>query len=296
MRRSMLRSAAVLMTAGALVAAGTSSALAVTQPASHNVNVVGTGTSVKLSTSTVESGTVSFQVSTKIPASTGGSSAISLFRLNAGKTLSTVLRDIGLEFSNQPSQAAKGTRELTEDVTFFGLADVVQGHPETVTEMLSAGTYYLIDLGGAPPTGPSSFTKLTVRQDHDNDRARPVRSQFTVQLTSADRFVAPRNWAHEGTVTVANVSDTIHFMELSPVKAGTTDQQIQAFFDSGVQAPPPFGRQGPSGGSDVLSPGKSLKLTYDLPAGTYVLLCFVADDMTGMPHALMGMHKVVVLH
>lgn len=24
-----------------------------------------------------------------------------------------------------------------------------------------------------------------------------------------------------------------------------------------------------------------------------VLLCFVADDMTGIPHAVMGMHKVI---
>jgi hypothetical protein len=32
-----------------------------------------------------------------------------------------------------------------------------------------------------------------------------------------------------------------------------------------------------------------------LAPGTYVLQCFVADDVTGMPHAIMGMHKVVTL-
>ena len=46
-------------------------------------------------------------------------------------------------------------------------------------------------------------------------------------------------------------------------------------------------------GSDVLTPGKALKLTYRLHRGTYVLMCFVADDQDGMPHAFMGMHKVV---
>lgn len=45
----------------------------------------------------------------------------------------------------------------------------------------------------------------------------------------------------------------------------------------------------------VLSPGKHADITYNLPAGTYVLLCFVADDQSGIPHALMGMHKVVTL-
>jgi hypothetical protein len=36
-------------------------------------------------------------------------------------------------------------------------------------------------------------------------------------------------------------------------------------------------------------------VTYNLPRGTYVLICFVSDEETGMPHALMGMHKVVIL-
>ena len=51
--------------------------------------------------------------------------------------------------------------------------------------------------------------------------------------------------------------------------------------------------QSPTMGTDVLTPGKALKLSYALRAGTYVLMCFVADDREGMPHAFMGMHKVV---
>lgn len=53
--------------------------------------------------------------------------------------------------------------------------------------------------------------------------------------------------------------------------------------------------QGPTVGSGVLSPGRSLLLSYALPPGTYVLACFVADDVTGMPHAMMGMHRAVVV-
>ena len=34
-------------------------------------------------------------------------------------------------------------------------------------------------------------------------------------------------------------------------------------------------------------------MAYNLPPGTYALFCFVAGDMTGIPHALMGMHKVI---
>ena len=74
-----------------------------------------------------------------------------------------------------------------------------------------------------------------------------------------------------------------------------TDKQVQAYFDSHVQTPPPFGINRPTIGMDVLSPRKQLVLSYSLPKGTYVLLCFVADDETGMPHAFMGMHKVIKL-
>jgi hypothetical protein len=55
-------------------------------------------------------------------------------------------------------------------------------------------------------------------------------------------------------------------------------------------------RTGSARRGTVTSPGVTLQLTYDLPAGTYVLTCFIADDVTGMPHAFMGMHKVIVLH
>jgi hypothetical protein len=200
------------------------------------------------------------------------------------------------EFS--PKNAALGTRELTAAATFRGLADVVVHSPEVVTEYLSPGTYYLLDLGNTPK-GPPHVTTLTVKQakprmniEQDSDLA----SQTTIRATSADRFVAPRNWPHKGTYTFRNTSDTLHFMELQPVKKNTTDKQIQKYFDSHVQTPPPFLKMGPSGGNDVVSPGYSLQVTYNLPRGTYVLLCFVSDDKTGMPHAVMGMHKVVVLH
>src|SRR5690348_13207078 len=115
MRRSMLRSAAVLMTAGALVAVGTSSALA--SPAVQVVKVVGNGSSVHLSTNSVKAGVVRFNVSTTVPRAGGGDSEISLIKLNSGVTLSQLLTDFGHEFADDPSVAAQGTRELTRDAS-----------------------------------------------------------------------------------------------------------------------------------------------------------------------------------
>jgi hypothetical protein len=117
----------------------------------------------------------------------------------------------------------------------------------------------------------------------------------TVKLTSDDRFDGPDVLPAAGSITVRNVSDTIHFMDVSPVKPGTTDDDIQRFFQSDNRDQPPFALDGPSIEMGVLSPGGRADIGYNLPAGTYVLECFVSDDQTGMPHALMGMHKVVTL-
>jgi hypothetical protein len=258
------------------------------------VDVRGDGSSVHLDHTRVHAGSIRFRVHTTNPSTPdGGGSQITLFRTKNGATLQTVFADIAEEFG---PDAAKGTRDLTHDATFYGLADVTPKTPVTVTEKLSPGTYYLID-GANLQSGTPAVTTLKV----DGDRSGVVQdsrvhSNLTVKAVEPDRFVAPRSWRHEGTFTWTNRTDTIHFVDLAPVAAGTTDAQIQAYFDSGSQQPPTFfDPTRESAGADVISPGQSLQLTYDLPKGTYVLVCFVADDVTGMPHALMGMHQVVVL-
>lgn len=294
MRSSLLRSAAVMVTAGAMVALGTSSALADTKEGRHVVEVVGDGSSVHLDRTSVEAGSLTFKVSSTALQADGGSS-ITMFRLKPDKTLADVAKGYQEEFS--PATGAQGTRDLKAAATFYGLADVARGVPMAVTETLRPGTYYLADSGTPPASGVPSLTTLTVRGDGsetggDGDRS----SRLTVTATMADRFVAPKTWPHEGTLTFENVSDTLHFMAIQRVQPGTKDEDVQAYLDSGAQTPPPFALlDRPSGGIDVVSPDVSLRLTYDLPAGTYVLLCFVADETTGMPHAVMGMHKVVVL-
>lgn len=276
-----------------MAAAGTLAAAGPAAAEGHGATVLvhGDGTTVTLSRNTVEQGRIRFKVDTS---SHGAGSQITLFRLVGPATLATFNTDLAEAFSQDPMTAAQGTRDLNRDIRAFGLADVVPGTPAIVTEQLAAGEYYLMDLGNGPgPTGPQ-FTTFTVqgsgRVHSDRESEGPV-----VRLTSADRFISPRTLPADGTITVKNVADTIHFMSISPVKKGTTDAQIQAFFDSGAQVQPPFFVDGPSVGMDVLSPGRQLELTYKLPAGTYVLMCFIADDVTGMPHAFMGMHKVVIL-
>lgn len=289
----ILRAAAALTAAGGLLALAGPASASDHGAAGHRITVVGNGSSVRIDHTTVHAGTISFKVSSTNPASqNGGGSTISLFRPKQGVTLAQVFADLREELSSTPAVAAKGTRDIVRDVSLYGLADVIPGYPEIVTENLRHGTYYLMDLANYSGKGQPKTTRLVVT---GHAEARALYGRVHVAATSTDRFIAPAWWPHHGTYLFRNVSDTIHFMAIVPVKDGTTDQQIQAYFSSGSQSPPPFARNGPSGGNDVVSPGKTIAVSYNLPRGTYALLCFVADDVTGMPHAVMGMHKVIRL-
>jgi len=297
--------ATLAMVTGVTCFVGFAAAAAPSDPQGNprTVQVVGDGSHVSIDRTRVPAGKIQFEVSSTNP-TPGSGSTVTLLRLQPGVSFAQFSADLAHEFASDPAVAARGTRELTRDARFFGLADVAPGTPATVTEYLAPGTYYLIDLGNQP-TGAPAKTRLTVVRDQHNgdgpdDAAAAALEDdhgrmAAVRLTSADTFVVRGQLPAQGSVRVANVSDTLHFMTMQPVQPGTTDADVQAFFDSGPQGPPPFAIDGPSVGADVLSPGRSLTLSYDLAPGTYLLLCFVADDQTGMPHAVMGMHKVVTL-
>lgn len=313
MRRLLACAAAVALSSSALVV-GAGSAGASPSRAASSVSVVGDGSRVTVNRSWAPEGVIRFRVSSTA-ATPGLGSDVVMFKPKDHVNVATIMADFRDEFSSDPKVAARGTRNLTKHALFVGLASVTKGRPATVTQRLEEGRYYLMDLGKGPQGAPA-LTTFTVRDDGDRDHARDDKGRHdggdgrdaddgkggplpwasaTVRMTSADRFEVRGSLPARGTVRVRNVSDTVHFMNLSPVKKGTTDQQVQDYFMSGSQQPPPFAIAGPSGGSGPLSPGREVRLTYDLPAGTYVMLCFVADAKSGMPHAVMGMHKVVTL-
>lgn len=215
--------------------------------------------------------------------------------LNGSTTLGKVLNDISTDIAGGPA-GAKATVRLTKEAHFVGGADVAPGQQLTYTTVgLPRGHYYAIDPTHASPRrAPAVLSSFSV--SGDSRRSDDPDSRVAVYANSNDRFVpSSTTLPAKGTVLFRNISDTIHFLLLIPVKTGTTDAQIQRYFDSGSQQPPPFLKAGPNATTEVVSPGVAEKLSYNLPAGDYVLLCFVTDDMTGAPHAVMGMHKVVHL-
>jgi hypothetical protein len=89
-------------------------------------------------------------------------------------------------------------------------------------------------------------------------------------------------------------------MSIIPMAPGLTDAQVQAFFSANYNVLPqnlvsPAFVPGPWGGNDVVSPGQIVAVSYNLPAGTYLLTCWIPDAQAGRPHAYMGMHLVIQL-
>lgn len=221
---------------------------------------------------------------------------LTVFSLNGSTTLDKVRQDISADGGGGPTGAA-ATTALTTEAHFVGGVSVDPGqHATFSTVALRPGRYYGVDTSTIQ--GPGQLPKVlgSVVVAGQPRRSADPDARAVIAETSGDRFVASsKTLPARGTVEFRNTSDTIHFVSFSPVAKGTTDAEVQAYFDSDTQDPPPFAGQGPSLTAEVLSPGVSEKLGYQLPAGDYVLLCFIADDMTGMPHAVMGMHLVVHL-
>jgi len=86
-----------------------------------------------------------------------------------------------------------------------------------------------------------------------------------------------------------------HFVQLQQVVEGTTaDQVVDALLAGEGGPPPPFLAGTLTTGT--LSPGHSMTVDHDLPPGAYAVMCFFPDpDMKGMPHAFMGMVRIIHL-
>ena len=261
------------------------------------MRVTGDASGLHFSRTRVRAGIVRFRISTtNVP----NGSSVDLFRLRRGVTLTQFAANFNKEFSEDAAVRASGTRALVRDAKFYGLASVQPDSPATVTVKLGAGTYYVAEL--VPGFKPDASAVTTFRVGgHEHHRSGRRGEHNRLPHTSAtitmvnDRFVVSGRLRAMSAVRVRNVDDTIHIAIIAPVADGTTDAQVQEYFDSKSQEAPAFERQGPGAFVNVLSPGRELVLGHQLPRGTYVLLCYVADEDDGMFHAEMGMHKVVKL-
>jgi hypothetical protein len=193
---------------------------------------------------------------------------------------------------NGPSK--KGLRALNhaiDNTTGYGGLFAPQGHTRRGTLLLpDDGTYVLYDDSHQLPRHAVQVTL--------SGSAGPQQLQATGGLVKAKtnrRFGGDDVLPAKGNITFKNVStESPHFLALNHVKEGTTRKDVLDFFQSGAHGAPPWARKGEAG-TDALSNHQTQTLHVNLPAGQYVELCFFPDPKTGMPHAFMGMIRMVHL-
>lgn len=186
----------------------------------------------------------------------------------------------------------KALKRAIKHTTFLGGAGAIgpQGVKGTVV-LPRAGTYTVYNFGGSAPKSPVTL-HATGRAAHGG----APKTGATLTAINGIRFGGASTLPQQGTLLLKNqASDSPHFFDLEQVQPGTTVQDILTYFQSGSQAPPTF-FIGPGIATEVLGPHTSMTMNYHLAPGTYAEMCFFPDpSMQGMPHAAMGMIRIVTV-
>jgi hypothetical protein len=147
---------------------------------------------------------------------------------------------------------------------------------------LSKGSYYAID------TKTNNLTTFKVRGEH---RHRHMHHTPSTVTATKDNM-----WRTDGALrgdwlTFANHAHEIHFLESEHVKQSTTNRDVRKALRS--NKPPTFGLPG-GWFFEIESPGVTTVHKVDMGQGKHLLLCFMpSEEQDGVPHALMGMWKLV---
>jgi hypothetical protein len=224
-----------------------------------------------------------------------GEAAVDIVRIKKGHTFKEAVADFnkfGSSFGPTGPSAAglRALRKVVKIVVFYGGLDTGSIRREHGSVVLPrAGHYLITNDSGQGPNGQARKLTVTARV---GSRATP-HVDAHVRAITAKRFRGSTTLPAAGTVSFKNDStQSPHFLILQHVKAGTTRKQVIKALNSS-SGPGPFRPE--NAGTDVVGMGHAVTLSYKLPAGTYAEMCFFPDLQTGMPHALMGMVRIVHL-
>jgi hypothetical protein len=226
---------------------------------------------------TVHSGRVHFHV-----VSTEGGHSLQVLRLHKGYTLKQARSDVNKAFRGD----LDAIRRVDHRITWMGGAPARVDRAGDFAVNLPHGDLLLIDQNhptffrlhafGTPPDRPRIPTTSSI-------------TAFTYGFGTSPATLPASGWTHVG-----NVSDQPHFVVMQRVKDSTTPRMVRKFLKHGLRGNPPWVLKANTS-TGVISPHRTMALSYNLPAGKYLLACFWPDDDTGMPHILMGMWKLVSL-
>lgn len=222
-------------------------------------------------------------------------STVAVVNLHPGFTFKDARNDLrtfgeSLDKQGNPSKAGlKALNNLIAHITAYGGLDVAKGKTGHATLLIphASGTTVIFNDTGNLPT---QQTVLSVG-DAAGPQTLPAADAKVVAKTDR-RFGGDSVLPASGVVRFKNLStESPHFLSISHVKAGTTRKQVIETLQGTGSNVFLHGFTG----TDVLTTGQAQNLSVDLPTGDYALMCFFPDPKTGMPHALMGMVRIVHL-
>jgi hypothetical protein len=147
---------------------------------------------------------------------------------------------------------------------------------------LSKGSYYMLDTKtNKLATFKVKGERRDVKMQHADSKIWATKdNQFETDGKLSGKWVSFENNAHE-----------VHFMEADHVANSTTNKQVRKALTSNKK--PDWIRKG-GFFFDVQSPGIKTVHRQDVPTHRYLLICFMpSEEQDGVPHALMGMWRLV---
>jgi hypothetical protein len=235
-------------------------------------------TSMTLSTDTIRPGNTMFEL-----ASAGGGGTVEVVRLRKGFDVME-FRDTFIKAMEQGD--VKAVRKLDRRAVFYGGMPVDKHGVNMFGFELGRGHYLVVN------PDRDMFTTFTVAGRHHAGRLPKADSR--INYVGEDRFGGPASLASHGWMKQTNKTDEPHFTDLQKVKKSTTKRTVAKYFASGAQAQPKW-VLGEMAEGMVLSPGHSMVWKYDVSHGKYIALCWWPSAENGMPHAMMGMWRLLNL-
>jgi hypothetical protein len=227
----------------------------------------------------------------------GGDRGVQVVQFAAGYGFRDFRDDLRTAYSNlfapdgDQKKGLKAFNHAINHTTYAGGLFSPQGHIRRGTLLLGEeGTYVVYDDSHGLPRHPERFEiSGSVGPQH-----LPP-SGGTITARTDRRFGGDDVLPAKGNIKFVNRStQSPHFLALNHVKEGTTRKDVMDYFESGAEGEPSFALKGEAG-TDVLGYGEKQNLHVNLPPGQYVELCFFLDPDEGMPHAFMGMIRMVHL-
>jgi hypothetical protein len=229
-----------------------------------------------------------------VPGPDGGPDTLSIVRTDQLDQVLSLLPAVFVADPSDPAAlaaAAEAIRTIHAITTWYGGA--VKGGVWQAN--LAPGNYFALGVQSTA-MGMAKAVAFTVAGD-----PRPGFLHPTQAVMRAVGPVGNNTWVFRQLgrqpiqwLRFTNAAHELHFMDLGGVAPSTTNAMVKKAVQ-GPPGPPPKWFTGPDLSFDVISPGVSVAIQEAMPAGKYVVDCFMPSESDGMPHALMGMWKLVTV-